>query len=172
MLSGGVLCHNLEESTSKFLSDTLATGVGAQFFAQWTVITTCHVFAASSFALCKSYFKKATSRATHFFRKWNTKIWQNPFCCEKKKRSLIQLFQWTLLLLYPFWHFLLKLFTLLFVKTGFSQETNRRHICSLFFTCAVWTWFSPWLVLTSCFLPFRPTYFYKILRDEKRNTYM
>ena len=41
--------------------DTLATGVGAQFFAQWTAITTCHVFAVSSFALCKSYFKKATS---------------------------------------------------------------------------------------------------------------
>ena len=41
--------------------DILATGVGAQFFAQWTAITTCHVFAVSSFALCKSYFKKATS---------------------------------------------------------------------------------------------------------------
>ena len=37
--------------------DTLATGVGAQFFAQWTAITTCHVFAVTSFALCKSYFK-------------------------------------------------------------------------------------------------------------------
>ena len=41
--------------------DILATGVGAQFFAQWTAITTCHMFAVSSFALCKSYFKKATS---------------------------------------------------------------------------------------------------------------
>ena len=41
--------------------DILATGVGAQFFAQWTAITTCHVFAVSSFALCKLYFKKATS---------------------------------------------------------------------------------------------------------------
>ena len=41
--------------------DILATGVGAQFFAQWSAITTCHVFAVSSFALCKSYFKKATS---------------------------------------------------------------------------------------------------------------
>ena len=41
--------------------DILATGVGAQFFAQWTAITTCHVFAVSSFALGKSYFEKATS---------------------------------------------------------------------------------------------------------------
>ncbi|XP_022793630.1 uncharacterized protein LOC111332540 isoform X2 [Stylophora pistillata] len=29
----------------------LATGVGAQFFAQWTAITTCHVFAVSSFSI-------------------------------------------------------------------------------------------------------------------------
>nr|XP_058968583.1 uncharacterized protein LOC131795026 [Pocillopora verrucosa] len=29
----------------------LATGVGAQFFAQWTAITTCHVFGVSSFAV-------------------------------------------------------------------------------------------------------------------------
>ena len=41
--------------------DILATGVGAQFFAQWTAITTCHVFSVSSFALGKSYFEKATS---------------------------------------------------------------------------------------------------------------
>ena len=41
--------------------DILATGVGAQFFAQLTAITTCHVFAVISFTLCKSYFKKASS---------------------------------------------------------------------------------------------------------------
>jgi len=29
----------------------LATGVGSQFFAQWTAITTCHVFAVSSFTV-------------------------------------------------------------------------------------------------------------------------
>ena len=34
--------------------DILATGVGSQFFAQWTAITTCHVFAVSSFALGKT----------------------------------------------------------------------------------------------------------------------
>ena len=33
--------------------DILATGVGAQFFAHWTGITTCHVFAVSAFALGK-----------------------------------------------------------------------------------------------------------------------
>ena len=33
----------------------LATGVGAQFFAQWTAITTCHVFGVSSFAVGKLY---------------------------------------------------------------------------------------------------------------------
>ena len=33
--------------------DFLATGVASQFFAQWTAITTCHVFAVSSFALGK-----------------------------------------------------------------------------------------------------------------------
>ena len=33
--------------------DELATGVGSQFFAQWTAITICHVFAVSSFALGK-----------------------------------------------------------------------------------------------------------------------
>ena len=32
----------------------LATGVGSQFFAQWTAITTCHVFAVSSFTVGKS----------------------------------------------------------------------------------------------------------------------
>ena len=50
--------------------DILATGVGAQFFAQWTAITTCHVFAVSSFALGNSYFEKATSPPktfTYFF---------------------------------------------------------------------------------------------------------
>ena len=31
----------------------LAAGVGAQYLAQWTAITTCHVFAVSSFALGK-----------------------------------------------------------------------------------------------------------------------
>jgi len=31
--------------------DILATGVGMQLLAQWTAITTCHVFAVSSFAL-------------------------------------------------------------------------------------------------------------------------
>ena len=41
--------------------DILATGVGAQFLAQWTAITICHVFAVSSFALGESYFEKATS---------------------------------------------------------------------------------------------------------------
>ena len=34
--------------------DILATGVGSQFLAQWTAITTCHVFAVSSFTLGKS----------------------------------------------------------------------------------------------------------------------
>ena len=33
----------------------LATGVGAQFFAQWTAITTCHVFGVSSFAVGELY---------------------------------------------------------------------------------------------------------------------
>lgn len=33
--------------------DFLATGVASQFVAQWTAITTCHVFAVSSFALGK-----------------------------------------------------------------------------------------------------------------------
>jgi len=33
----------------------LVTGVASQFFAQWTVITTCYVFAVSSFTLGKSY---------------------------------------------------------------------------------------------------------------------
>ena len=33
--------------------DILATGVGAMFMAHWTGITTCHVFAVSSFALGK-----------------------------------------------------------------------------------------------------------------------
>ena len=33
--------------------DILATGVASQFFAQWTAITTCHVFAVSSFTLGK-----------------------------------------------------------------------------------------------------------------------
>ena len=37
--------------------DILATGVGAQFLAQWTAITTCHVFAVSSFALGKFSLK-------------------------------------------------------------------------------------------------------------------
>ena len=31
--------------------DELTTGVGSQFFAQWTAITICHVFAVSSFTL-------------------------------------------------------------------------------------------------------------------------
>lgn len=33
----------------------LATGVGAQFLAQWTAITTCHVFAVSAFTIGKLY---------------------------------------------------------------------------------------------------------------------
>ena len=33
----------------------LATGVGAQFIAQWTAITTCHVFGVSSFAVGELY---------------------------------------------------------------------------------------------------------------------
>ena len=32
----------------------LATGVGSQFFAQWTAITSCHVFVVSSFTVGKS----------------------------------------------------------------------------------------------------------------------
>ena len=40
----------------------LATGVGAQFFAQWTAITTCHVFGVSSFAVGELYSEKIRFR--------------------------------------------------------------------------------------------------------------
>ena len=30
------------------------TGVGSQFFAHWTAVTTCHVFAVNSFTVGKS----------------------------------------------------------------------------------------------------------------------
>ena len=61
LCSGAVFYAIIWSQPRNSFFDILATGVGAQFFAQWTAITTCHVFAVSSFALCKSYFKKVTS---------------------------------------------------------------------------------------------------------------
>lgn len=45
-----VIIRNQKRGTT---FDILVTGVASQFFAQWTAITTCHVFAVSSFALGK-----------------------------------------------------------------------------------------------------------------------
>ena len=72
--------------------DILATGVGAQFFAQWTAITTCHVFAVSSFALCKSYFKKATSCQLPSSHPLLSPLPAGKFVINQLKKTVVQLY--------------------------------------------------------------------------------